>query len=384
MESTGLPWREVSRLLAKAREMDSKYREGRILGSMCTSPHPRAKEAHALFLETNLGDSGLFPGTAALEREVIRLLGALLGEPRAKGYVVSGGTEANITALWAARNKARGGREIVAPETAHFSIEKAADLLGLKLVKARSNPDHTVDVGDVKRKAGKRTVAVVGVAGSTEYGTIDDIGALSELALEKGIHLHVDAAFGGFVIPFLRSIGYELGRFDFSLPGVDSITIDPHKMGLAPVGSGCVLFRDGEILRYIETPSPYLTQRRQSTITGTRSGASAAATLAVLKHLGREGYEKVARGCMENALELYQGLQEIGLKVLEPTMNIVVFAHPRPGAVVRELEARGWRVSRTRKWEIRLVVMPHIRKRDVRSFLQDLMEVLKDVRPGPG
>ncbi|MBI4344383.1 MAG: tyrosine decarboxylase MfnA [Euryarchaeota archaeon] len=379
MERAGLPWREVSRILAKALETDSKYREGRILGSMCTSPHPRAKEVHSLFLESNLGDSGLFPGTRALEKEVIRLLGTLLGEPRAKGYVVSGGTEANITAFWAARNRARARREVVVPDTAHFSIEKAADLLGLRLVRARSNPDHTVDVGDVRRRTGKRTVAIVGVAGSTEYGTVDDIEALSELVLEKDIHLHVDAAFGGFVIPFLRSAGYEFGRFDFSLPGVASITIDPHKMGLAPVGSGCILFRDREILRYIETPSPYLTQRRQSTITGTRSGASAAATLAVLKHLGKEGYEKVARGCMENALGLYRGLRGLGLAVLEPTMNIVVFAPPRPGAVARGLEARGWRVSRTKKGEIRLVVMPHVRKRDVRSFLQDLEEVLRDV-----
>lgn len=78
------------------------------------------------------------------------------------------------------------------------------------------------------------TVAVVGVAGTTELGRIDPVEELSEICLEEGIHLHVDAAFGGFIIPFLRETGAELPEFDFKLQGVSSITVDPHKMGLAP------------------------------------------------------------------------------------------------------------------------------------------------------
>ncbi len=368
---------EILKRLFEARGKDWKYSDGKILSSMCTSPHPFAKGVYDLFSNTNLGDAGLFKGTKELENEAVGMLGSLLGKADATGFIISGGTEANIMALWIARNMKQGGNpEIIVPETAHFSIGKAADLLGLKLIKAKVK-EHCVDVSDVESKVNEDTVAIVGIAGSTEYGTIDDIETLSQIAVKEGIFLHVDAAFGGLVIPFLKELGYETKGFDFSIDGVSSITVDPHKMGLVPIPSGCILLRDIGLLRYIETVSPYLIEKRQHTLIGTRPGASVATTYAVLKHMGREGYRAVVKRCMDRTMRLHSGLEGMGMDAIAPTMNVLVFSHETQDEISEGLIEKGWLISRTRKGEIRLVIMPHVKDEVVDGFLGDLKGILE-------
>lgn len=374
MKEEGISEREVMRLLEALKRRDLSYAGGRILSSMCTAPRGMSKDVYELFSETNLGDPGLFEGTRELEKEAIRMLGSLLGSNCSEGFILGGGTEANITALWAARNKMRKKRpEVVLPESAHFSFEKAADLLGVKLVMAPLGKDLSVDVSTAVEKINENTIALVGIAGSTEYGAIDDIRGLSEAAVEHRLPLHVDAAFGGFVIPFLRELGYETRDFDFSLDGVASITIDPHKMGLAPIPCGGLLVRDRGVLEPIGTLAPYLTARRHFTISGTRSGASAAMVYALLKHLGRAGYRENVRRCMEVTMHLYEGLRGLGIEVLKPWMNILVF---KDAGIQRELSKKGWVLSRTRRGESRLVVMPHVTMDVAQAFLEDVDETL--------
>src|SRR5208283_4935394 len=101
-----------------------------VLCSMCTKPHPIAEKAYQLFLSSNLGDPGLFPGSARLEKEVINQLATLLHGENCVGNIVSGGTEANLMALLAARNMAKVSQpEVVLPESAHFSFTKVCSLL---------------------------------------------------------------------------------------------------------------------------------------------------------------------------------------------------------------------------------------------------------------
>lgn len=380
MEEKGMSREEILKLLKDARKKDLRYLDGKILNSMCTPPLPFSKEVWGSFMETNLGDAGLFPGTKELESEVIKILGGLLKKRAAKGFVVSGGTEANIMALWVARNMRKKKKpEVIVPETAHFSFDKASNLLNLRLIKAGTLGDHTVDLGDVERHINENTVAIVGIAGSTEYGTIDDIEELANLATKYGVYLHVDAAFGGLVVPLLKDLGYPIKRFDFSLEGVSSITIDPHKMGMAPMPSGCILFRDENILKYIETSSPYLTEKRQFTIIGTRPGASAASTYAVLRSMGREGYRRAVGGCMELTMRLHTNLRNLGFESIKPTMNIVVFGHERQDAIAEKLSEKGWLISRTKNGEIRLVIMPHVTENSIGEFIEDLREILGDL-----
>lgn len=380
MKEEGISEKEVMRLLEARRRRDLSYASGRILSSMCTSPHPLVGRIYPRFQETNLGDPGLFEGTWELEKEAVRMLGSLVGHEKACGFILSGGTEANITALWIARNRIkRSTPEVVIPESAHFSFDKAANLLGLKVIKAPLLADHSVDVHRVAELVNENTIALVGIAGSTEYGAIDNIQRLSHIALEAGLHLHVDAAFGGLVIPFLKALGYQVREFDFSLAGVASITVDPHKMGLAAIPSGGLLLRDKKLLELIGTPSPYLTEHSQHTITGTRSGASVAAVYALLKHLGMQGYRRIVKECMSITMLLYEELRDLGLRVEKPWMNILVF-EDRNERLRRGLTRKGWILSRTRKGEIRLVLMPHVTMEVAQAFIGDVKNVLKEGR----
>jgi len=380
MEEKGITKDRVFELLGNYKKRDMTHRSGRILGSMCTCPHEVGLKAYHMFLESNLGDPGLFQGTKTMENEVIATLGQLLGENNVYGHVITGGTEANIMAMRAARNMRRiKDPEIIVPKSAHFSFKKAADILCLKMREAQLDSQYRVDINSVKELISDKTVAVVGIAGTTELGKIDPIEELSDICLEREIFLHVDAAFGGFSIPFLNQVGYDLPKFDFSLPGVCSVTIDPHKMGLAPIPTGGILFRDKSYLDVMSVETPYLTEENQSTIVGTRTGASTAATWALLKHLGSEGYQKIASRCMELTKFLAQGIKDTGFQLItEPQLNIVAFTGEgiAPCDIAKLLDEKGWAVSiASHPKSVRIIVMPHVKEEHIRAFLEDLKDI---------
>jgi tyrosine decarboxylase/aspartate 1-decarboxylase len=386
MNQKGLSTEKLLEELDSRFRKDFTYESGRIIGSMCTNPHPLARKVYSRFLEKNLGDSGLFPAVAELEKEAINMLGNLLSNSEASGHIVTGGTEANLLALWTAKKlSGKTDCEVIVPASAHFSFEKAADLLSMKIVKAELNERFQVDMAAVKKAVNARTVAIVGIAGTTGLGVIDPIDELSELALEENLYLHVDAAFGGFVVPFLKDLGYKVPDFDFAFPGVCSITVDPHKMGLAAIPAGGILYRNEKLGKTVAWDIPYLSggETEQATLVGTRSGASVIAVWTVMKHLGREGYKRIVKNCMHLTLKLAKEIKKIkGLStVAPPTMNVIgiksnTFDVRR---IAEELRLRKWAVSLF-PTHIRTVIMPHIQERHVRQFLEDLNRIADELR----
>ena len=378
MIEEGLTEDEVLSILKDMRARDHVY--DRFFSTMCTQPHPIAVIAHNMFLETNLGDPGLFPGIAEIERRAIRAMGDLLGCPSASGYISTGGTESNIQAIHAARNESgiKGGN-IVVPASAHFSFDKIGDILCLGVRKAELDDSLKVDISSVEGLVDERTVAIVGIAGTTEFGQVDPIDVLAKIARKNGIHLHVDAAFGGFVLPFLEG-GF---KWDFRVDGVSSITIDPHKMGLSTIPAGGLLFRESGDLEVLETETHYLTKARQASLTGTRSGAAAAATYAVMMHLGRNGFKKLVDYCMDLTRYIVSGARDIGVEpVIDPVMNVVALKVQEPAKVRQELMNLGWHVSMTREPHraLRLILMRHITRENIDLFLKDLDSVLRSNR----
>ncbi|MGD6808293.1 MAG: tyrosine decarboxylase MfnA [Candidatus Bathyarchaeia archaeon] len=372
MQPKGQSRKTVLDELKKAFEQDQKYDDGRILCSMCTKPPALAKKAHEMFLNANLGDPGLFPGSAKLEKEAVGMLAALLNGGDAAGFLVSGGTEANLLALLAARNMAGvEAPEVVLPESVHFSFEKICCLLKIKPVYAGLDERFRVDCRSVEKLVNKNTVAIVGSAGSSELGVVDPIRQLSVIAKKHGVWLHVDAAFGGLVIPFLKKPELE---FDFQLEAVQSVTVDPHKMGLAPVPAGGILFRNTKALNGIKTETPYLTNGTQYTFVGTRTGASAASTWAIFKSMGKEGFQKTVNTCMRNTKRLQSGVEKLGFRlVVEPTLNILAFRGENTKALAERLQGAGWFVSYVPRLDcIRIVVMPHVKRKHIDAFLTDL------------
>jgi tyrosine decarboxylase/aspartate 1-decarboxylase len=381
LQNKGLPQRTIAKELESRLKKDFAFDSGKIIGSMCTKPHRLAARVYTRFLEKNLGDAGLFPGVAELENEAIQMIGTLLSNPEASGHIVTGGTEANILALWAAKKISKKKRcEVIVPASAHCSFDKAGDLLALRIVRVGLDSEFRVDVEAAEKAINTNTIAIVGIAGTTSLGVVDPISELSKVAAEEGLYFHVDAAFGGFVLPFLKETGSETPVFDFAEPGVCSITVDPHKMGLAPIPAGGICFRNEKLKDAIAWNISYLAggESKAATIVGTRSGASVLAVWALLKHLGLEGYKRIVRRCMTLTLRLADEIPKI--KYLDimtnPTMNVIGLTSDTLDVrkIAQELRLKGWAVSLFPR-HIRIVVMPHVKRQNVDEFLEDLKSI---------
>lgn len=369
---------ELFKELSDAHAKDFSFSSGRILGSMCTQPHPIAIEAYKMFIETNLGDPGIFPGTKKIEDEVVGMIGNMLHAPPGfYGKMVAGGTEGNLTALWIYK-KMMKRKEVIVPEHAHFSFQKASSLMDVKL-KVIKSKKHIMDVQALKKEISDNTACVVAVAGTTNLGLIDPIEEIGEICEKRGVPLHVDAAFGGFVIPFLKELGYTNKKFDFEVDGVKSIAIDPHKMGLSVIPSGCFLVRKKSMLDFISVKSPCTHTKMHFSLLGTRPGASAAATYAVMKYFGKEGYKEVVKKCMKLTMEMAMEIKKRGMKLIaEPEMNILSIKVSDARKVAMDLAERKWKVGVDEENNaIRIVVMPHVKKKLIGAFLSDLQEVIE-------
>jgi tyrosine decarboxylase/aspartate 1-decarboxylase len=379
MEENGKSKEEILSILKKAKFADTSYE--RVLSSMCTYPHEIAVLAHTKFIESNMGDPGLFPGTFDLERQVLGMFGEILhhkSSPEEAGYLTTGGTESNIQAIRSMKNFRHdiSKPNIIMPESAHFSFDKVANLSGIEIRKASLDNLLKVDLDSVRSLIDKNTIGLVGIAGTTEFGQLDPINELSEIAIEKDIFLHVDAAFGGFVIPFM-DLDYA---YDFKLEGVTSMTIDPHKMALSTIPSGGLLFKEPEYFECLEIHTPYLSVNKQYSLTGTRSGGAVASTYAVMKHLGREGYKKVVSDCMSVTKKLVEGAEKLGIStIIDPVLNIVALDVAEADLVRKKLlDEHGWHVSITREPRaLRIVIMPHIKNETIELFLKDLAKAVK-------
>ncbi len=339
----------------------------RVLSSMCTVPHPAAREAAEQFLVTNPGDPATYQAVADLERRAVAKLGEVVGLDDPHGYIAGGGTEANIQAVRSARNLADSAApNVVAPESAHFSFEKAAELLGVELRLVPVDEEYRADPAAMRRQTDDDTVLVVGVAGSTEYGRVDPIPALADLARDADARLHVDAAFGGFLLPFADA------AWNFGDAGVDTMTIDPHKMGRAVIPAGGFVARDRTALDALSVNTPYLESTGQATLTGTRSGAGVASALAALRVLWPDGYREQFERLQSLAEWLAAALRERGFDVVEPSLPLVTATVPAD--LFRALRDEGWRIARTSDGKLRVVCMPHVTEEILAAFLADLDE----------
>ena len=385
MRNAGESASDVRRRIAT--EMADDVPWNRVLNSICTEPHPLGVEMASAAAHTNLGDVRIFRGTKRIERKVVELLLDLLGNPGGSGSLVSGGTEANLIAMLVARESARArGRltdrpEVVVSSTVHFSFTKVFGLLGLTPVVVPVDDSLRLPAGEVARRIGEHTVAVVATAGSSEFGVVDAVDEIGPVVAGREVHLHVDAATGGFIIPFARELGHDLPQFDFTVDGVDSITIDPHKYGLANVPAGAILFRGAQDAGRFAVDSFFIDTPVHNTLLGTRPGAAAVSTYAVLEHLGRDGFRDLTRTNFEVTRYLVDGLRAAGHALFaEPQLNIVVVKMPHAVRISQLLESKGWIVSTSKRFgeTLRLVVTRHVTPAMVDEFLPVLERACKE------
>ncbi|KAI0147754.1 pyridoxal phosphate-dependent transferase [Xylariaceae sp. FL1272] len=256
-------------------------------------------EAFGKFTVANPIHPDVFPGVRKMEAEVVAMVLSMFhAPPNAAGVSTSGGTESILMACYSARQKAYAERgvtepEMILPETGHAAFRKAGRYFNIKvhLVPCPA-PSHQVDIHRVSRLINSNTVLLVGSAPNFPHGIIDDISALSKLAVKRRLPLHVDCCLGSFLVPFLDKAGFETEPFDFRLKGVTSISCDTHKYGFAPKGNSTVLYRTQELRTYQYFVSPDWSGGVYGSpgIAGSRPGALIAGCWTSMMRVGEQGY----------------------------------------------------------------------------------------------
>eukprot|EP01083_Nonionella_stella_P120952 363001_1 len=354
-------------------------------------------EANGLFSASNPLHAMVFPYTRQMEAEVVRMACNMFnGDADSCGAMSSGGTESILLACKTYRDlgRTRGIREpeMIVPITAHAAFAKACHLFGIKLVEvAVDEQTREVEPRDMERNITRNTVLVVGSAPNYPYGSMDPIPALSEIAKKHGIGFHVDCCLGGFLLPFMEKVGFDIPLFDFRLPGVSSISADTHKYGYAPKGSSVIMYRSKELRHHQYMMSVDWTGGVYATATfpGSRPGGAIASTWAAMVAMGQDGYEASTREVITTTRRIAKGIQSIpGLYVVgRPVASVVAFASSEPAmniyAVKDELKRRSWSLNPLQKPACIHLCCTVLLNGRADDFLDDVKAACEVVREDP-
>lgn len=355
---TTLPFEGQSRqaileALASLKQGDVPWKSGRMFGYTYDpgeDPMAVAHEAYVKFLVENGLDWTVFPSMHRIETDLVHFLRELLrGDEHVVGACTSGGTESILCAVKAARDYARWHRpevtqpEIVLPETAHGAFHKACHYFGIKPVMTGYDlQTFHANVRDIEKAISENTILIVASAPGYAQGVVDPIREIGQVALKHKVLFHVDGCVGGIHLSFMRRMGYAVPDFDFSVPGVTSISADLHKYAYAPKNISCVLYRNKD-LRFFQ----YFSNRRNTCyalvnpgVLSTKSGGPYAGAWAMLRCLGESGYRDIVRKVQDATRRFVDGINAIeGLRVLG-VPDMCMFSFTADGLNIFELADR--------------------------------------------
>ena len=353
---TGTDWPALKSRMGDYAEGDVQWRQGKTAVYVFNAgPEVEQvqKEAYVAFMSENGLGPAAFPSLKRMEAEVVDFGLSLLNAPQdASGVITSGGTDSITMALKAARDFARkekgvtGPLNIVIPRSAHPAFDKASAIMEIEV---RRTPlrEFLADPAAMAVAVDASTVMIVGSAPCFPYGLIDPIAALSELAVSQDLWLHVDACVGGYLAPFVRMNGADLPVFDFSLPGVRSMSADLHKYGYAAKGASTVLFRSAALMAHMGFDFRSWPGGRMvtPTLAGTRPGGAISSAWAVMNFLGVEGYRAKQTLVVQARETIQAGAETLGFTVFgRPQLGLMGFAHPEVAgsAIWAKMRERGW------------------------------------------
>ncbi len=356
------------------------------------------QQAHNRYFSENAINPFAFKGLRRMEEELISIAGQLLhGDEDTVGTISSGGTESIILAVYTYREWARRKYprirepEIVAPASIHPAFSKACHLLNIQLRKVKVGDDFRANVEAMEKQINKNTILIAGSAPVYPNGIMDPIERLGALAEKYNLPLHVDACVGGFMLPWVEELGYDIPAWDFRIPAVTSISADLHKFAYGAKGASTLLYRQMDHMRnqfFISTD--WCGGIYASTgLLGTRAGGPIAAAWAAMRSMGRKGYRELAGEVMKGVEKLASGLRNIPeIEILgSPCMNILAYTtqsnQPDIFVVADQLEDRGWMVDRQqRPNSIHLTIMPY-NLPVIEQYLGDLEAALEYARSNP-
>jgi tyrosine decarboxylase / aspartate 1-decarboxylase len=311
-------------------------------GQMLKPPHPLARAAYALAMIINPNNHALDGGRASsrMEVEAVRAIAAMFGWTEYLGHLTSGGTFANLEALWVSGQLAPGKR-IVASEQAHYTHSRISAVLGLPFATIPVDRNGRIDVKALESALQAGDVGTVVVTlGTTATGAVDPLHEVLALRRTNPFRIHVDAAYGGY-FALISELGEDTARAYACLSQADSIVVDPHKHGLQPYGCGCILFREPAVGRFYKHDSPYTYFTSQDLHLGeislecSRAGASAVSLWATQQLLpltkGGTFAEDLQRS-RDAALLMYRKIcaDRRWVAMSSPELDIVVWAVRAP------------------------------------------------------
>ncbi len=392
---SGLPADEILNEVQAMKAGDSDWKNGRVFSLIFNAGEEVKTFAEKAF-NTFINENGLspfaFPSLLRMENEVVSMTASLLGgSAETTGNMTTGGTESLMAAVKTARDHARAKRphikqpELVMPLSAHPAICKAAHFLDVKTVIVPTDKDSVVDLDAFSRAFNENTVLAIGSAPSYPHGIIDPIAKMAAIAAERDVWFHVDACVGGMVLPFVKRSGYPVPPFDLSVPGVSSISADIHKYGYTPKGASVVLYRNAELRKYqiyVYADWPGGVYATPS-VAGSRSGGPIAASWAIIRYLGLEGYTALAGRAMEAARALQKGVNSIpGLYVIgQPPATVFAIGSDSLNvyALGDKMKTYRWYIdSQQMPPTLHMTIMPEHAK-IVQPFLDDLRKAAAEV-----
>jgi sphinganine-1-phosphate aldolase len=397
----GMTEKDLFNEMEDIRRDDMNWRNGKVWSLVyhATDEHTEMlKKAYTMFFSKNALSPMAFPSLRKFETEVISMAIDLFhGDKRCCGSMTSGGTESLLMAIKTYRDWAEEKfpsikePEMVVPSSAHPSFDKGAEYFKVKIVKVPvDSKTHRADINGMKNAITENTILIVSSACDFPRGVVDPISELGIIAQEHSIGLHVDACLGGFMLPFVKKLGYEVPEFDFSVPGVTSISADVHKYGYGAKGASTILYRKERIWKhqfsvYTDwTGGVYISPSMR----GTRPGGAIAAAWAAMKHLGIDGYLNLARIVMDASKKLINGINQIPeLYIIgKPVMSVFSFTSDKIDIyqLGDRMDKKGWHLDRIQfPNALHMMVNPH-HAEIVDTFLKDLKETVNDVIEYPG
>lgn len=397
----GRAYDEILRDLAAFGADDPDYKDGKTWSLVYYKSEEYTHflaQAYEKYMSANGLNPTAFKSLKRFENEIVAFTAELLhADDSAAGCVTSCGTESCMLAVKTYRDYARKKKgirhpEMIVAETAHVAWFKGAEYFGVKLHVVPVDENWQMDLKAVKRKINRNTVMLLGGAPEYPHGIIDPIVGLAQLGLQYDIPVHVDACVGGYLLPFMVQAGADIPPFDFSVPGVTSMSADIHKYGFASKGCSCIIYRTLELFKHQcfvlhDWPGGVFAS---PAFLGTRPGGAYAAAWAAIQANGRQGYIEMAKETMANAERIREGLRAFPeLEIIgNPLCSLIAYRSRDPlncniFAVGDKMQEKGWHIDRLQHPDALHAMITCSHTDVIDRYFSDLREAIDAVKGRP-
>jgi len=403
LPKNGLSKEDVLKNLEEVSSKDIQWDSGKVFGYVFDPGKEIidvSEEALLDFYHKNGLDFTVYPSLLKMENDILDFSANHLGgDENTSGSFTSGGTESIILAVKSARNYFREKKpeikepEIVIPVTAHAAFHKAGHYLDIKVKQIPVDDNFKAKIDELKKAITENTILIVGSAPSYAYGVIDPIEEMAAIAKEKDILFHTDGCMGGFLLKYFKKLGVDIPNFDFSVPGVTSMSMDLHKYAYTPKGASIVLYKNKELRRHqIFACANWMGYTMiNNTIQSTKSGGPLAAAWTTLQYIGEEKYLEFAKLTLEATEKVESFInQHPELKLIAHSqMTLVAFTSDTVNIfhIIDEMNLKGWYIQpalafQNAKESIHLSInLANVFHMD--AFLEDLKIAIEDAKKLP-